>query len=486
MSRVVVTLLSPFNDLEVDFFVRSQSKLRAMGHELVFLTGLKIPKLLESSIRIVGDYKSWEQVYRVPASQYQEGIENIDVPLWHRRVKHSSGCLDGSGNHEETLSILAGVSKAMLEALEPGLVVGWSPIIPSTGVLCAVASQMGIPVSAMERGMFPETLNFDEKIRGIRNSMVENSSEEVIQALDDVSYIQYGQSFLKSTYEEAEFTRWKKLENAGVPPALVDCKGPRVLVLGAHDIACGFSPHDPERLALLPGFESGFELAKQVSRSHQGITVFKPHPVKMWNRKDAFDSSGEDRLYVVGEGAAKDLIRWADVVVCYGTSLEYAALALDRPLVLSGKSALYGKGIAYEALYSEELPSAIDAAINRNDFENRKRRLEGFCGYLMQEYLLPLKDEDLREAAATRWCQQLADRVADRKPTREFSQVRSEFVDQRRLFWIELTNSIYQWLGRHPVLLESVRSANGVFSRVAKIAARPFTRAGVAQNPQQA
>jgi hypothetical protein len=437
VARIIISCLPELKDNEVRFLELVRDNLAASGHEFVLLSPRPYDPVADEVMPLPGDWRQWNATFVLDGVSVDDAMRSIDATKWLRRVQHIAGDSLGRADCLPLLESMAHASLAILKALQPGLFVGWNPCDPNTGLMHAIAANHGIPVSAFERGLLPDTLNVDPELQGVSNSLAGKSWDEIQSSAhsqcDDLAVAE-ARIYLKQAFG-TQYARYDPPARDDTLDLLASCRWadlrPRVLVLGCFDTACALSPDDPLRLASLPGYESGFDLARKVARSHAGITLFKPHPC-IEPRIAACDARPERNL-LVATGDVGNYLNWADVVVSYGTTLEYAALASDRPVVLAGRSALFGKGIAYEAIEPSQLPLAVEQAYRRIDFDERLNRFHAFVSYLLRDYLIRIDTEEHVQRGAQRWAEQLHRLARHGTPEKSFTQVRNEILREGEL-----------------------------------------------------
>ena len=432
MKRPValVSCLAPLADNEVQFFLATESLLKNQGIDLVLLLGFVHPSLKHLCIPWLTNSEMWSRLYRVPSSMEFD----IDLPrFWFERTRFVRGDIPD----EQVQMLVSGivlVCNKLLELLNPAVVVSWNPADPSTGILQELANRKGIPVSALERGMLPATLNIDSELCGISNSLCGKSFEDLGIDESDESKVVVAKEFCKNKFS-GKFTRWIDLESH---EQVFDSDKKAVLVLGAFDSACGIIPGDPEKETVLPGYNSGFDLALAVSKATDSQVYFKPHPhFRRFDENEVFPAN----LHVVETDVIK-LISKADVVVSYGTTLEYFALSMEKPVILCGRSALTNKQIAIEAFFAHDLPDALNTALQQCDEKLNNGRFYSFVSFLLNDYLLQIDTSRDIKRSSENWSQYLVDLI-DCSVVSELSidEVKNKLVNKTSMF-------IYQSLRR--------------------------------------
>lgn len=423
-SRILFTCNSRISAEEIKFFQLLNTKLRMAGMEFTFLSPNAYPGMEQFSLWR-RDWGRKDRCFRLGELPIREAMGLIDIEKWQLRVGYFRGHPSGRVDCLPLLEQLAGESLELINRLQPGMIIAWNSLYPFPGIMYDIAKASGIPVVDSERGMVPGTLQLDANLHGLHNSACDLSWESIKSNASLPHLHDVGESFLKEAYL-GDFCRYDVSE-VGPPEISAQSqrahKRPRVLVAGAFDHACGISLSDPARKEILPGFESGFDIAKHVAIWNNGLTVFKPHPAMAGSAK-LYDARGVSDLLVL-TGHPRQFLDWADIVVSYG-SLEYDALAFGKPIVLVGRSSLFGKGIGYESLTTENLGAALNQALLNEKQELHQKRFKTLLGYLLENHLFRFDSENCREQSATRWCALISTVTSQTEFETDFSSIRTD------------------------------------------------------------
>jgi hypothetical protein len=402
VARILFSSLAQLNEDETDFLALTCSQMAARGDSFVFLSPHEYAALSMRTVRIPDRLGDWCHFFPAEAAVRDEAMSRIDVPLWIRRIQYHEGAVDGGYDCRPLLESLAGAALMLLRTLAPHVVVAWNPSDPTLGVLAEIAKSLGVEVWGNERGHLPGTFVVDRQLSGIWQSVNGESLEGELSRRD---FAQLGSEFLQSAYSH-RFLRYPvddQRSSGGVAWGAVQGT-PKVLVIGCFDAAIGLMPADPKRSQDLPNYDSGFDIVRHVATAHSGVTVFKPHPC-MAGWRFSYDCRPLPNV-VIGDGDIRDYVDWADVVVGYGSSMDFAAMSVGKPLVLCGRSPLWQKGIAYEALEPAELSDAIKSALQKEHWEARADRFASLVGYLASQRWLRIDTPQHRMVAA-RKCAEL-------------------------------------------------------------------------------
>ena len=112
--------------------------------------------------------------------------------------------------------------------------------------------------------------------------------------------------------------------------------------------------------------------------------VFKPHPLDT----GSYAIAKVQGVQIVRDVNAHALIELADVVVAQFTTLQFEAALYEKPIVLLGRSAWWGRHAAYEADQRADVPTALDAALHRRDWNTRQANAHAFVTWMMDQFLI--------------------------------------------------------------------------------------------------
>ena len=243
------------------------------------------------------------------------------------------------------------VSSLIFDVLHPSLFLCWAGLEPCYAIPRKIAKQRGIPTLIWEAGMLP--LTFYLNIDGICGE-----SDWIGKSLPnlDKKSIEYANNYLLDWHSNLLDKNNEKPKRPG--------QDLRILIIGGMDVANGVRHPYQNPSLTLPGYEDGIDLAIKVSKSHQGITIYRPHP----NESKAPLKRLESTLIKLDqESSLIQALLDADVVIGYGSKVDFVAMALGKPFIMAGVGLITGKNCAYVALYPEDLPSAILAAARDQD-----------------------------------------------------------------------------------------------------------------------
>lgn len=278
----------------------------------------------------------------------------------------------------------------LLDILQPGYVLGWDPTYPVTQILQTLARERGLPVQAIERGLLPETMMIEshgmQAWSDLRTHWL--AQDMAGTPADPAAYERIRSYYLNrrpQKYAQADFggggTEVRK--KLGVENQKV------VVFLGGGWEANG---HAPKGGSYERHFFTGYPTTQEalmglwhvVCRRPGTALVFKPHPL---------DPQSYSVAKVVGVKMANEvnvhaLIEAADVVAVQYTTLQFEAALYDKPLLLLARSAWWGRNAGYEPGSPEQLPAALEAALQRKDWPAHQAAMRAFITWMMDQFLI--------------------------------------------------------------------------------------------------
>ena len=310
-------------------------------------------------------------------------MAEIDVEKWQARVDVLAKQDPRTFPQGRDLEILVAVTSHVLEVLQPDLFLAWNPLCPHFGVAHDLCVARGIPSLLIERAFFPDTWFIEEGGLVGHSRLAGLSLNEMISDADPLVMAEVGRDYLSSS-PFGSMERYAQRKESSIAERLfsgdLSEARPRIAFLPPDDLSLGAYPvsHEDHKKRL-PGFKNSFDAAQALSKANSlGTTVFKPHPSFLEWRFTSPDSNLISLNYNYSE-----LIEWADLVATTGSGLEFTALAAGKPLISLGRDALTGKGIAYEALDSGQVDSALAEAVSGEGAVERQENFEAFVGYAL-------------------------------------------------------------------------------------------------------
>ncbi len=275
----------------------------------------------------------------------------------------------------------------LLETLQPSYVLTWDPSSPQAQILQTLAREASLPVQGIERGLLPETLMIESRsIQGysdLRTHWLAHGTSS--SAADSEAYGKIRDYYLAGKpqkYDQPEFGKGGEALRQ-----ILGLAGKKVIVFLGHYDACGMAPKNSnQRRYNSPVFESTADALASVgdtlARDPGVAVVFKPHPIDA----DPYVLAGIQGIRTVRDVNVHALIDMADVVVAQFTTLQFEAALYDKPVVLLGRSAWWGRNAAYEVNSKGELISTLQAALTRKNWPTRLANAQAFLAWTMEHF----------------------------------------------------------------------------------------------------
>jgi hypothetical protein len=281
------------------------------------------------------------------------------------------------------------VMATLLETLKPGYVLAWDSTWPQAGILRALCAETSIPFQALERGLLPDTLMVESRgIQGHSDLRTHWLAQEIPDsAFDPAAYDRIRTYYLQNRPEKYQQPACGTGAD-GLRQELRIGNRKVVVFFGNYD-PCGLTPADSiERRYHSPAFASTNELLLELwallQKQPDIELIFKPHPIDA----DPYAAARIEGVRICKDANAHALIELADVVVAQFTTLQFEAPLYDKPIVLAGRSAWWGRNAAYEVHQRGDLKGVLEQALARSDFPERSRNARAFLAWCMEHFLI--------------------------------------------------------------------------------------------------
>jgi len=262
----------------------------------------------------------------------------------------------------------------LLDTLRPGYVLTFDPTLPSAQMLQSLARESGLPVQGIERGLLPETLMIESRnLQGYSDLRTHWLAQEMpSSAFDPAAYER-----IRSYYVSRKPQKYEQPEFGGGGKTLrqsLGLEGKRVIVfLGRYN-----SP-------FLDSTADALTAVADILPRNSGVAVvFKPHPLDA----DSYAVAKVQGVHIVRDMNVHALIEMADVVATQFTTLQFEAALYEKPVVLLGHSAWWGRNATYEVDALTDVSAALDAALNRQDWNIRQANAHAFVTWMMDQFLI--------------------------------------------------------------------------------------------------
>lgn len=281
----------------------------------------------------------------------------------------------------------------LLDTLQPSYVLTWDPTSPLAIMLQAMAQQNGLPVQGIERGLLPETLMIESRgLQGYSDLRTHWLAQDMPALADPAVYER-----IQKYYVSRKPQKYVQPGLGGGADALrqaLNLGVKQVIVFFGHYEAAGMAPRNSNRRRYhSPAFESTADALAAVgdilARNPKVAVVFKPHPLD----SEPYPVAKIQGVHVVRDVNVHALIELADVVVTQFTTLQFEAALYEKPIVLLGHSAWWGRHATYEVDQLTGVSGALDAALNRRDCDARQANAHAFISWLMDQFLIGCTDQ---------------------------------------------------------------------------------------------
>lgn len=281
------------------------------------------------------------------------------------------------------------VARYLLQTLAPGAVLLWNSTHPQTAIFHHEAWCRGIPVFTVERGFLPGTMMLDAwGIQGASDAGRHWLAHDLPVSADVEALMTKATNY----YLTHRLQKYGQPDFGGGGASLrqqLNLGDQRVIVFFGQGDAAGLHPREARAMrqnapALADTRQCLVSLARAVAKLPDTVLLFKPHPLDSASYAEVLTAPAR-RVDNVNVHA---LIELADVVAAQFTTLQYETVFYDRPVLLLGRSAWWGRGCTYEVNESSDLLPMLQAAMARKDWPVMRRRAHRFIAWALENYLV--------------------------------------------------------------------------------------------------
>jgi hypothetical protein len=278
---------------------------------------------------------------------------------------------------------------SVFETLQPSYVLTWDSSSPLAQIAAAQARSAGIPIQAFERGLLPETLAVDSMGLQAWCDMRMNWLAQIPTATanDEGAYQKIREYYLRNKpkkYDQPDFGEGgqKLRETLGLKNKKV------VMFFGGGFEASTLLPRSNHHRHHLAAFSSTndalLRLWALLEKDPNATLIFKPHPLDT----DPYAIAKVQGVRVVTDVNVHALMDLADVVAVQFTTLQFEAALYEKPILLLGRSAWWGRNATYEVDHPDDLQPTLTAALTRKDWATRQTNAHAFINQIAEQYLI--------------------------------------------------------------------------------------------------
>jgi hypothetical protein len=279
-------------------------------------------------------------------------------------------------------------SRELFRALRPNFVMIADNTLCQTALMQRTCWDNDIPVQIYERGLLPETLMLES--RGIQawSDLRTHWLSRDIPAADEAAYERIRAYYLArkpKKYDQPDFNGGgSELKRS------LGIEGKKLIVfLGGGYEANGYAGKEGNyERQYFPAFpttnEALLELRAITAKMPNTAFVFKPHPLD----PDPYAIAKVQGTTIVKDVNVHALIDASDVIISQYTTLQFEAALYDKPILLLSRSAWWGRNATYEVTRQEELAPMLHAALERRDWQTRRRNSRAFLTWMADHFLI--------------------------------------------------------------------------------------------------
>ncbi len=283
----------------------------------------------------------------------------------------------------------------LLNKVRPEKVVLWNQHYPFHHIFDFVCRERNVPVSYMEYGCLPGTIQIEETD--------EKGKKGVLKKAGDIRMLKINKEELIRTQHVLQYLRESGLNRYVQPGRPFVCDRfpmfkegrPNVLFCGQNDFESELFPYTKAvKKKCSPCFQSSIEAMQFfvcLAIKNEWNLFLKPHPIM---KSLGFGGEKKEELAsFLAEGDINNMIDCMDVVVTIFSQTSYIALIRKKPVVMLGKSQLCGKKCTYDAYKKKEIEGQVKKALNKGLTKKQKNNFIRHCAGLMKYCLY----DDLQE-----------------------------------------------------------------------------------------
>lgn len=382
----------PLDESNSQWWRTIQDALAQTGMELVLLSHAPSVDPQLRTIVIPIWLQGYGQAYRLPPGPIT--LEPALADALARRDRSWSGQESKDlAEFHHGLDTCQQVLRAILEELQPAVVLVWGNSLPQSVVLQHIARQQGRPCWVIERGLLPSTLMIELDGQGGQSEL--NTSFALHQALaasPNTRFFAEAQAFSQRN-PGTKYAQAQPLSPDAFRAEFNPQGRPLIAFPLQHDAASCLVPEDYlGALSHSSAYRSSthaIQALAEAAASHQALLLVKPHPT------DSQDYSHleNESVRILKSVNLRSLLSAADVVATMTSTTQFEALLLEKPILLLARSQLANKGAAYEALHPEALPQALRQALEGHDFPNRQRAAQRFISFALEHFSIALSPD---------------------------------------------------------------------------------------------
>ncbi len=278
---------------------------------------------------------------------------------------------------------------SVLEKLQPSYVLTWDSSSPLAMIVAAQARSAGIPIQAFERGLLPETMAVDSMGLQAWSDMRMNWLAQIptASARDEAAYQRIREYYLRNKpkkYDQPDFGEGGQLlrETLGLKNKKV------VVFFGGGFEASALLPRSNHHRHHLAAFHSTNDALLRLwgilEKDPNTTLIFKPHPLDL----DPYAIAKVQGVKVVTDVNVHALMDLADVVAVQFTTLQFEVAFYEKPILLLGRSAWWGRNATYEVDRAEDLQPTLMAALARKDWTTKQANAHAFINQIAEQYLI--------------------------------------------------------------------------------------------------
>jgi hypothetical protein len=295
----------------------------------------------------------------------------------------------------------------VLNMLQPAIVLLWDKSSPLSRMLDEASRNHGIPTYNFERGFLPKTLMVDCGGFGVYSEL---ACSLTIESL--LQHIRVDHAALAEARRIYKSEKWEKYTSQtatdpGEKTSEVRTDSSTQIGIWSQFIPSGIYPRiirsSRDHFPLFEDYYSAIETTVSIVRDllPDARIYFRDHPL---NRQNSFMArTYEDRKVLQGDGRHHlDLMSATHIdIFLGGTTLQFESFLMEKPTVQLGRTSVECLRPYYSPLdFENDLRKTIEAALERQDWNDMRQRIDKTLWLLMEHYLYGYGGAPVRNSVA--------------------------------------------------------------------------------------
>ncbi|MGB5742554.1 MAG: hypothetical protein WBM65_09075 [Sedimenticolaceae bacterium] len=295
----------------------------------------------------------------------------------------------------------------VMNTLQPAIVLLWDKSSPLSRMLDEASRNHGIPTYNFERGFLPKTLMVDCGSFGIYSELACSLTLESLLQHVRVDHAALAEA--RRIYQSGKWEKYTSQKSTDPEEKTSAARADTTTPIGiwSQFIPSGIYPRtvrsSRDHFPLFEDYYSAIETTVSIVKDllPNARIYFRDHPL---NLKNSFMARtyGDCRVLQGHGGHHLDLMSATHIdIFLGGTTLQFESFLMEKPTVQLGRTSVECLRPYYSPLYFEnDLRKTIVAALERQDWDDMRQRIDKTLWMLMEHYLYGYGGAPVRHSVA--------------------------------------------------------------------------------------